>query len=106
MNKRSPSRGHTAHGSTRDGQQSLDAGDGRAAPASTSRRKFLGQAAAVTAAAAIIGVPSLSELREATAAAQTTDCPANCEVGPLTGINRAYTARKHHRPAPEHELHT
>src|SRR2546423_1795872 len=49
MNERSSSRGHTAHGSTRDGQQSRDASDGRDAPASTSRRKFLGQAAAFEA---------------------------------------------------------
>ena len=33
MNERSSSRGHTAHGPTRDGQQSRDASDGRAAPA-------------------------------------------------------------------------
>ena len=103
MNERSSSRGHTAHGPTRDGQQSRDASDGRAAPASTSRRKFLGQAAAVTATAAIIGVPSLSELREATAAAQATDCPANCELGPLMGVNRADTAHKRRVSAADYE---
>src|SRR5256714_4773104 len=103
MNERSSSRGHTAHGPTHDGQQSRDASDGRAALVSTRRGKFLGQAAAVTAAAAIIGVPSLSELREATAAAQATDCPANCELGPLMGVNRADTARKRRVSAADYE---
>jgi hypothetical protein len=102
MKKRSPARGHSSQGSEHQDEQRRDARVEGDAPASPSRRDFLGKATAATAAAAFIGVPSLSKLRAATTA-QATDCPAGCQLGPLTGVNRADTARKRRVSAADYE---
>ena len=102
MKKRSPARGRSSQGSGDKDERRRDARVERDAPASPSRRDFLGKVTAATAAATIIAVPSLSTLRTATAA-QATDCPAGCELGPLTGVNRADTARKRRVSAADYE---
>jgi hypothetical protein len=73
------------------------------ASTSRSRRAFLGKVTAATIAVGFIGVPSLMKLQQA--AAQATDymCPAGCELGPLTGVPRADTARQRRITAAECE---
>ncbi|MDT5268701.1 MAG: hypothetical protein QOH49_887 [Acidobacteriota bacterium] len=102
MTKRSSARGRSSQGSGDKDERRRDARVEGDAPASPSRRDFLGKVTAATAAATIIGVPSLSTLRAATTA-QATDCPAGCELGPLTGVNRADTARKRRVSAADYE---
>ena len=72
-----------------------------ASKTSRSRRSFLGKAAAATVAAGLIGLPKLAaQVSEIPAddppggGGSITDCPAGCEQGPLTGVNRADTAYK------------
>ncbi|MFL6334569.1 MAG: vanadium-dependent haloperoxidase [Pyrinomonadaceae bacterium] len=103
MRKRSSSSEDASQGSKRKEGQRRDAQEGRCRPDSPSRREFLGKAAAVTAVAAAVGVPSLSGFKGAAAAAQSTDCPAGCEQGPLMGVNRADTARKRRVSAADYE---
>jgi hypothetical protein len=73
-----------------------DTGEVREAEAaiSHSRRAFLGKVTAATVAVGFIGVPSLMEFQQAAAQATDYSCPAGCELGPLTGVPRADTARQ------------
>lgn len=83
--------------------QTGGARDERDSPDSPSRRDFLVKAAAVTAAAAVVGIPSLSSSKGATAQTIDASCPADCEEGPLLGVDRADTAHKLRVAAADYE---
>lgn len=68
-----------------------------------SRRAFLGQAAVVTVAASVVGVPLSSSNSHTASAQKIVPVPDGCERGPLMSVARADEARRLRVAAADYE---